>query len=231
MLTKANDAHISANVSLNSDGTFTDIQASYSPVKHLGIIGNYSSFSYQRDDINVANGEVNAYARIGELGAGYYYATDMGMEQFIFDIYGGAGTGHLQSDVNMNLHRYFVQPGIGIRTPYFEVSLNYRIAALKYSNLNINGHDSTYLADNKLIYGNSNDKSIVSNAYWFSEPAITLRGGYKFIKIQTQYVLSSAISQVPWKYGTSEMSIGISFELEDLLSAIKNSQNKRSNIE
>ena len=222
LLTNANEAHFSANVS--GDLAFTDMQASYSPINHLGVIGNFSTYSYKATDADVSSGNVDARAHLAEMGAGYYYATK-GDIKIVGEIYGGAGGGKLQSDVNMNFFRSFIQPGFGIRTPFFEFSINCRIADIRYSNLNANGHDSTYLAQQNLIYGSN--KSITNTNYIFAEPAITFRGGYKFIMVQSQYVISNAISHVPWNYNGGLINVGLSFQLEDLLQVINHSKQKK----
>jgi len=219
----AGEAHLSANAT--SDGSFTNTQASYSPVNHLGIIGGYSTYSYKATDADVSSGNVNAAAHLAELGAGYYCVRKVGKIKFVGDIYGGAGGGKLQSDVDMNFVRSFIQPGIGLRTAYFELSFSYRFTDIKYYNLNANGHDSGYLAQQNLVYGNG--RTITNTSYVFAEPAITLRGGYKFIKIQTQLVTIHPVSYVPWQYNNSQFNIGLTFELEDLVTIFRD---RRHNV-
>jgi len=222
LLTAANEAHVSA--SITADGAFTDMQAAYSPINHLGIIGNFSTFSYKANDADVSSGNVDAYAHLAELGAGYYYA--MGdRRKAVFEIYGGAGGGAMQSDINMNFFRSFIQPGIGFRTHYFEFSFNIRLSDIRYYNLNTNGHDSTYLQQQNLTYGNN--RSIDNTNYIFAEPSITLRGGYKFIKFQTQYVVTSPLTYVPWRYYNTLINFGFSFELEELLKMVNPSMTKK----
>ncbi len=193
------------------------MQASYAPTNHLGIIGNFSAFSYKASGADAPSGNVDAHAHLAELGAGYYYATGK-KAKLIYDIYAGAGGGSMQSDVNMDFFRAFIQPGAGIRTHWFEVSLNYRLADIRYYNLNTNGHDSNYLQQHNLVYGN---RRIDNTNYLFAEPSITIRGGYKFIKVQTQYVISNPVSNVPWQYYNTLINFGLSFELEELLATIK----------
>ena len=135
----------------------------------------------------------------------------------VCDIYGGAGGGALKSDVNMHFFRPFIQPGAGLRTPYFDVAINYRFSAIRYSQLDANGHDAGYLEQHNLVNG---DRSITDKGYVFGEPSITVRGGYKFLKLQMQLVTSHAISDVPWRYNNSQLTVGIHFALEDLLAII-----------
>ncbi len=223
LLTKAGEVHLSA--SGTPDLAFTDVQASFSPTNHLGIIGNYSTFSYKAPIVDVAAGNVDAHAHLAELGAGYYYVTP-GKVKVVCDIYAGAGGGKMESDVDMSFFRSFIQPGVGIRTPYFECSINYRLSAIKYSNLNTNGHDSGYLVQQNLIY--DNNRRIDNTTYLFAEPAITFRGGYKFIKVQTQYVVANALSHVPWQYYNGLFNVGFSFELEELLKMANPKQQKKN---
>ncbi len=222
LFTAAKEAHLSG--SATPDGAFTDVQAAYSPINHLGIIGNFSTFSYKASDADAPSGNVNAKAHLTELGAGYYYATGNKVKA-AYDIYAGAGGGSMQSDVNMNFFRAFIQPGAGLRTHWFEVSLNYRLSDIRYYHLNTNGHDSAYLQQHNLVDGN---KRIDNTNYLFAEPSITIRGGYKFIKIQTQYVIANPISNVPWQYYNTLLNFGLSFELEELLAAINTKKPRKS---
>ena len=212
LLVAANDAHLTAT----EDGSNRNIQAAYSPIKHLGIIAGYSSFSYKADKVDVNAGDVDAHAHLAEMGAGYYYAVGK-KAKVLWDIYGGVGGGKLTSDVNMHFFRPFIQPGAGLRTPYFDIAFNYRFSGIRYSQLDVNGHDATYLEQHNLVNG---DRSINGTTYFFGEPSITLRGGYKFLKLQVQLVSSHAISNVPWSYNNSELTLGIHFALEDLLAMI-----------
>src|SRR5262249_34071577 len=98
---------------------FFDAQGSVSPVNHLGIIANYSTYAYRPDDPDIAGGNVNAHAHLLEAGVGGYYAKGRKFKM-VADGYVGYGGGLINSDVNMRVHRFFVQPGIGVRSPGFD---------------------------------------------------------------------------------------------------------------
>jgi hypothetical protein len=218
LLAASQDLHVSANIA--GGGEAMNVQAAYSPVNHLGIIGGISTYSFKADNPDPATGNVDASAHLGEIGAGYYFTTNAGRNvRFIYDIYGGAGFGAMKSDVNMNALRLFLQPGIGLRTHWFDCSFNLRICDLSYSNLNPNGHDNAYLQQQNLI--DPTGKRIDKTHYLFAEPALTLRGGYKFIKFQAQYILSAALSDVPWRYSGNAVNFGLNFQLEDLLMVVR----------
>jgi len=210
LLHRSQDLHVTV---AGGDGGFNGM-AAYSPVSHLGIIGGFSTWRYKADSVNFTAGDVDASATLAELGAGYYNATG-GKVAFIYDVYGGIGIGGLRSDVDLNALRIFVQPGVGLRTPWFDCAVSVRMCDLKYTNLDANGRGDAYLRDHKLI--DVNGGRIDGKHYIFAEPAITLRGGYKFIKLQMQYVFSSAVSNVPWQYTDNTLTLGLNFQLEDLL--------------
>lgn len=68
--------------------------------------------------------------------------------------------------------KLFVQPNVGFATKYFDVALSSRFTALHYGTATII-YSKQYLID---------QDQLADNTHMFLEPAITLRGGYKFIK-------------------------------------------------
>ncbi len=195
--------------------TFFDVQAAGSPVKHLGIMANYSTQSYHTSLPDFASGNVPAKGYIAEAGIGAYSATGQRKSKLITDIYVGYGIGDVTSDVNMKFSRVFIQPGIGVGSPWFDASFNPRLCYLSFSDFNPNGRDSTYLDANGL-YNYDFNYSIADQSYLFFEPAITLRGGYKFIKIQLQGVFSIQTKNLPWSYHPTRFTAGLYLTLEDM---------------
>lgn len=84
---------------------YFDVQAAYSPIRHLGIIGQYTS----NLDLNFHRGTVSAFAHFGELGAGGYYAFGEGKFQLVMDTYLGGGLGKLNGLTRMNKVSLFNQ--------------------------------------------------------------------------------------------------------------------------
>jgi len=195
---------------------FFDVQAAYSPIKHLGIIGNYSTWAYRPDKPDYASGHVDANAHLAEVGVGGYIVAGQRKAKLVADIYAGGGGGSLTSDVDMKVRRLFIQPGIGMRHPAFDVSFNMRISNVKYSDLNDNGHGVGYLMDHNLIDVDRN-RRIDEGSHFFWEPALTLRTGYKFIKAQFQWAFANEISNVTWRYNGARFTFGLQFALEDVL--------------
>jgi hypothetical protein len=212
LLSHAGQVRLNAGTGTDGHAATKDFQFSFSPLEHLGVMGGYSSWSYD----NGGGTSANAKARLFEIGAGYYGLVD-NSGYFIYDIYSGAGSGSLQSDVNMNVFKWFVQPGLGVRLKVFEGSINWRLSNIRYSGLNTNGHDLYYLREHHLV--DPSGRSIENRNYFFSEPAITFRVGYKCAKFELQFVSANALSYVPWIYNDGLIRIGLSF----LINGYKNS--------
>ena len=225
-LSDAGDVHVVANGSFGADRIddtksrtrVLNLQAAASPVNHLGIIGGYTNYNYHiRENPDPASGNVNASANLWEIGVGGYYtaAENRRGMKLVTDIYVGLGTASLKSDISANATKYFLQPGIGLKSPYFDAFFNLRFSGIKYTDFNALGRDDQYLKDKNLI--NYEGKRFDNETYVFVEPAFTVRGGYRFIKCQMQLTLSQALSNVDWNHNEALFTVGIYFGLEDLL--------------
>lgn len=227
MFTDGMQGHLVAAGSIGGDGddgdrtTFADLQASFSPIKHLGIIGNYSTYNYSP----VSSTATPARAHILEGGIGGYIPVGERKVKMVAELYTGIGTGKLRSDVDMDVNRYFIQPGIGMRSPWVDAAFNLRWAFVNFSNLDDNGRGNTYLVEQQLVdmYGN---RRIDKGSYTFVEPGLTVRGGYKFIKVQLQMVTSLPVSAIAWNYDPVRFTVGLQLSAEDLADMIRESNAK-----
>jgi len=59
--------------------------------------------------------------------------------------------------------------------------------------------------------------TITDKRTFFFEPALTLRGGYKFIKGQLQLVKSDPFNSVDWKYDDNMITFGVFFSIEEFI--------------
>ncbi len=196
----------------NDHSYFTDLQLGYSPINHLGILGSYSTYAYRPYDKNTA--AANAY--ILEAAAGAYKAIGSEKRKMVVDIYAGGGGGKLNSDIDMQLRKLFIQPGIGMRSRIVDVMFNLRLSNIKYSGLDPKGHDYDYMIDHHLIDTVSNQQ-IDKGTYTFYEPGVTVRTGYKFVKAQIQTAFAVPVSIVSWHYSGLRFTIGLHLNLEDAL--------------
>lgn len=200
--------------------SFFDIQAAFSPIKHLGIIGNYSTYRYNTLNPDFASGRVNAHAHLLEGGVGTYYALGERKVKFVMDIYAGGGAGKLSSDVDMDITRYFLQPGIGLTSPWFDFSFNPRVTRVVYANLDANGRDLSYLESQGLvdIYGTA----ITNGGHTFFEPSFTIRTGYKFAKVQFQGAFATPVDVKAWRHNGARFTVGFYLNIEDMIDLAKN---------
>ena len=196
-----------------SSSDFKDLSIAYSPIDHLGFLGDYHYFhsGYEAQSANDSANHLNNTARMGEFALGYYYSRGDNKLKFIGDIYGGLGFGKIETDGFMNgemrMSRFFAQPGVGLGTNVFDASLNIRISNLSYSYSSPSAYNLNSINQYEIPPANR-----VGGL--FVEPAITLRVGYKFVKFQGQ--IMGSLSDVPWCYDNTILSVGLHFSLEYL---------------
>lgn len=223
MLADAGDVHITTSGSIDNNNdassghSMFNLQVAGSPVNNLGLIGGFTKYAYQVNGTpDPASGDVNAEASLGEFGIGTYtklLERSKG-KKLIAEAYGGVGFANIRSDVNMDLTRYFIQPGFTFRSYFFDTSFILRFTGLQYRNFDANGHDEEYLRSKSLLTGNN--VRIDKPFYVFVEPSFVMRGGYKFIKAQLQLTLASEVNRVPWRYNGSTLNFGVAFDIEGL---------------
>jgi hypothetical protein len=228
LFTDGMQGHLVAAGSIGGDGddgdrtTFADLQASFSPIKHLGLIGNYSTYNYTPS----SSTGTPARAHLLEGGIGGYIPVGKRKVKMVAELYTGMGGGKLRSDVDMDVQRYFIQPGIGMRSPWVDAAFNFKWSFVNYSNLDDNGRGTSYLIDQQLMdmYGNNR---IDKGTFTFLEPGFTVRGGYKFIKVQLQLAMSVPVSAIAWNYDPVRFTVGMQFSAEDLVDAINEKNNPK----
>lgn len=200
----------------NETTSFFDVQASYSPINHLAVMANYSTVAYRTLNPDPVTGRVDARANMLEGGIGGYYAAGKPKVKMVADLYVGGGSGNLSSDIDARVTKLFIQPGIGMRTPWVDVGFNFRFSNIQYSGVDDNGLGLGYLTGQGL-YNPTTQRGIEDGSYTFFEPALTVRGGYKFAKVQLQLVLAEALTPVSWNYNHSRFTVGFYFSLEEAL--------------
>lgn len=190
-----------------------DLQTSYSPIPHLGIIANYSTYGFIPDNPDESSGNVDGKAHLLELGVGGYYAKGKRFKMVV-EGYAGYGMGRIRSDVDMNIGRLFIQPGIGVTSPVFDAAFNLRITNPTYSRFDAKGRENDYLRDQNLI--DARGRRIDQTNYFFAEPSFTVRTGYKFLKAQMQVVFAEEMSPVSWEYNKARYTVGAYLSLEEI---------------
>jgi hypothetical protein len=115
--------------------------------------------------------------------AGYYKRTK---KNLFVGAFGGISNGYVENQYEFGtskfkINRILLQPLIGYRNKFFETAVSCRIERLEYSNPHISGFFDIDEDDTKnMLYVRDNP------VQFLFEPSISLRGGYKLIKLQLQ---------------------------------------------
>jgi hypothetical protein len=167
----------------------TEVQAAFSPTDNIGIMTNFMSAKggNESDNTGCANGTYFD----GAIG---YYKTLK--KHGVFEIYGGLGwcnQHHQYSDLLLNpcgtsdlsFTNLFVQPSLGLTFNHFDLALSTRICRLTFTSIDnhVYGQMDSYDYDDLNNIANKN--------YLFLEPALTIRGGWKNVKVQIQYAIAN----------------------------------------
>jgi hypothetical protein len=176
---------------------------------HWGVMVNGFYRSYEKADNYVHEGT------LGEIGFGYFKPF---RNRMVFETYAGLGIGTIDkkqtytgndnnaywASFNAQGTKAFLQPSIGYAGRFFDAAFTPRVSFVKYTHFKAYGYTEEQLAEDYL----DNDR-ITKGIYTFLEPAITVRAGYKFIKVQAQYGLTMNMSPRPIRHPYSFSSIAL----------------------
>ncbi len=193
--------------------TQNDVQAAVAVSENVGIIANGFYRNYNGDNGYNNNGV------IGELGIGYFRNSE---KNFVFETFIGGGYGQVHKQEKMTdsfnnqysasfdarAAKGFLQTNFGYRSKYFDIALTPKFSAVKYTYFDQTNYSS---ADLKKDYLDANN--LTNPVYLFAEPAITLRGGYKFIKLQAQYGLTVNLTGQNIKHTPDFASLGVIIDI------------------
>jgi hypothetical protein len=199
-----NELRFSGTIGGGDESECIEIQTAYSLSNKVGIMANY---------MHAKGGDVSDY----DYGKGNYFDGAIGYykpikEYGVFEIYGGLGRGsqHHQygsgSSSDLSFTKLFIQPSFGMTFNFLDVAISTRICRLSYTDINNNTSGNTGYGED--LYALS-DKS-----HFFLEPAITLRGGWKNIKVQLQFVYAIYLNSPQLYFGEeAHLSAGLSFAI------------------
>ena len=196
-----------------------NFQAAYAVTDKIGIIangqvakrehqGNPNATVDGKPDVSFAQNNSVIEAGIGYLGKGE--------RNLLYEVYGGGGFSRTHiADLNANNGvlgeieanglKLFIQPNVGFASRYFDVALSSRFTALQYGTATTI-YSKQYLIDQDL-------DQLADHMHMFMEPAITLRGGYKFMKIQAQFGLSLKLSSANIPYNSTLGNLGLVIDI------------------
>lgn len=201
-----------ANVSMNN------FQAAFAPASHFGIMANgYTRSSNYSSGGSSSDINYSSSRNLFEGGIGYFNTLSEG---FVYEIYGGggvgsltyngdqmySGTGNVIYKYSADFSRFFIQPSIGFSHDIVDVSISARIVRLSFNNIRTENYTQQMLI-NEDIY------NLDQSDYFFIEPALTFRVGYKWCKFQTQLLYSNKLNLETLNYKKFTVSAGLQIDI------------------
>lgn len=157
-----------------------NIQASTAITENFAIATSFNGFLMGATNVTTSNGTTAEGGARGfqmDVMPGFYVPFN---ESAVIEIYGGFGSGISNSDeVSGPLHRFILQPSIGVAGDRFEFAFSSRLTHVRIP-------ASAMLDDNPRLF-----------AYTFLEPALIFRLGSEKLKFTTQIGFSLPIVNIP----------------------------------
>ena len=112
-------------------------------------------------------------------------------KNLVFEIYGGAGASIQHHEYSSyDFYQYEQYNG---SADFFEIAVSTRVCRLSYTDINKNLYGSSYMIEEL--------NSMADKSHFFVEPALTLRGGGKNIKVQVQALYSGYLNSPRLYFG------------------------------
>ena len=149
---------------------------------------------------------------------GYYKPLD---KETIFEVYSGIGASNQQhhylngittftstsnGSVNMSFAKLFIQPSLGITFNGVDFAFSSRLSYLSFYQIKNNILDSA--RDFQFVDTISKNRNSL-----LLEPAITIRGGWKYTKLQLQFVFQKNLNNPNLRFITGNLSLGLYISL------------------
>jgi hypothetical protein len=196
------------NLSLSGNANQVEFLGAYGIGKNFAVVADGGLFIPK--DLDNGDGGSGKFL---EIGGGYFKPLD---NHLVFEAYGLVGFGsvenHFPSTINSNpqtlgkisanILRIGIQPNFGYKTKYFSAAISARICNLSYNKI-----------DGSLYYENEFQTDYLSknSSNFLVEPALTIRGGLKKIKLQLQYGLSFNVSNADFRQDKNQLTVGLNF--------------------
>jgi hypothetical protein len=132
-LSNKNDLIVSGGLGGGDEYNSWDLQATYSPIKHLGINVKYFNARSSNADNNTSEW---GKGRMAEAGAGYYYQSGVVSSGVWASFAKGHARNHFGNEIftRLDFSRISIQPTLTIRGRYFEGGVAARLSQLRFLN-------------------------------------------------------------------------------------------------
>ena len=185
-----NQYRFSGIVGVGDESTCIELQSAYSISNQIGVMANFMHASDKRSSGDNSSVNNSATGNYFEGALGYYKPLG---KSGVFEVYGGLGMGgqhHRYASYfsesgstdygssDLFLAKFFVQPSLGLTYDFFDLAFSTRLYSVNYLSVRDHTFGDSYISENL--------SALSSKSHFFLEPALTLRGGWKSVKVQFQ---------------------------------------------
>jgi hypothetical protein len=210
-----NEYRISVNYGVG-ESVCTEVQAAYSVTDKIGVMTNFMSakgIDNSEDSWgkgNYLDGAIGYYKPLSKSGVFEIYGGIGGSKQHhqynseFFDPYNPVPSNSNAGKSDLSFAKLFVQPSLGMTSNGFDLAFSTRLCWLYFNK--IDNHIDKLLNEFEFYKLNS----IVRNRnFLFVEPALTIRGGWKNVKLQLQGSTATYLNNHKWYFNDYHLSIGL----------------------
>ena len=216
MFREKNEYRLSGTYGLGTETSCLEVQGAYSVTGNFGIMTNFMSAK------GIEN-SAESWAKGSYLDAaiGYYKPLH---KSGVFEIYGGVGGSKQHHQYRSEIYdpgnpaynnfnagtsdvtfiKIFVQPSIGMTFNGFDFAFSTRFNRLSFNKTD--NHIDKLLNEHEFEKLNTTAQT---KNFLFFEPALTIRGGWKYLKVQLQGATASYLNNEHYHFDQYHISIGL----------------------
>ena len=185
--------------------------AGYAITDHIGLIANFRNFNKMPEgkkyDTYYWEPEfvlIHDLTPLNESLTNWYASAHMA--------YGKGKVRRNQDFFLLDVGRFSVQPGIGFSNKYFDVAFSARFSRVDYDFQDAGTYNPSgmSLRDEYLLH------DVGVKPFYFFEPALTLGGGYKFVKVKIQIVAAKQMGGGDIEFYDNVANLSASFYINAL---------------
>jgi hypothetical protein len=207
-----NEYRFSGTFAVGEESYCKEFQAAYSVTDHIGFMANFMSAKGGTISDNDDWGRGNYL----DAAIGYFKPVS---KYGVFEVYGGIGgssqhhhymrlsymngtiSGSSGGFSDLSFTKIFVQPSFGFTLNAIDIAASSRISLLSFNSV------VNQISSNQNEYNTINN--ISGEIHLFLEPAITIRGGWKYVKLQLQASTASYFNNPDLHFESYHLSIGL----------------------
>jgi len=211
-----NEYRLSGSYGLGTETSCLEVQGAYSVTGNFGIMTNFMAAK------GIEN-SAESWAKGTYLDAAIGYYEPL-LKSGVFEIYGGVGGSKQHHQYRSKIYdpsnpahnnfnagtsdesfiKIFIQPSIGMTFKGFEFAFSTRFNRLSFNKMEnkIDITSNKYEFDK--LYATARHKNFL-----FFEPALTIRGGWQYLKVQLQGATASYLNNEHYQFDQFHISVGL----------------------